>query len=297
MRPSFTRSAMLSVVAAFLGVTTSGCDDGLARPSEGDVDARIAEATARLDTSAPGRTVLAAIDAHGGLERWYANGPLRFRYVYTRLDSLGQPTDAPPLDSRQTVDTWSARAVHAVSADTTTRFGWTGAEAWAVPSADALPTDARFWSLTPYYFVGMPFVLADPGVRLEAADTLTVEGRTYEQVRVTFEEGTGDAPDDYYYLLVDPETHRVGGVRYVVSYGPFNPDGGHTPETIMLYDGAQTVGGITLQDGFRSFAWAGSGPGMPKARGTVTDVAFLPETSDDAFAPPPDAEIQPDIEP
>ena len=261
-----------------------------------DVDGRVAEATARLEATAPGRTVLAAIDAHGGLAAWYAGGPLRFRYAYTRLDSAGRPADAPPLDTRQTVDLWGARAVHALAADPAVRFGWTGAEAWAEPSAEAVPTDPRFWSLTPYYFVGMPFVLADPGVRLDAAAPLAVEGRTYDQTRVTFAPGTGDAPDDYYYLLTDPETSRVGGVRYVVSYGPFNPDGGHTPETIMLYDGAQTVGGVVLQEGFRSFAWDGDGPGAPKARGTVTEAAFAPDTPEAAFATPPGAEVQPDIE-
>lgn len=290
------RLASCVLLLAHLAVAT-GCDDGRARPSDREVEARVAEATARLSASEAGRTVLAAIEAHGGLGTWYANGPLRFRYAYTRLDSLGQAdSTAPPLDTRQTVDPWSSRAAHALAADSSVQFGWTGTEAWAVPSAEALPTDARFWALTPYYFIGMPFVLADPGVQLETAAPLAVEGRTYDQVRVTFSPGTGDAPDDYYYLLVDPETRRVGGVRYVVSYGPFNPDGGHTPETIMLYDGAQTVGGVVLQEGFRSYQWTGSGPGAPKARGTLTEATFLPETPDSAFAAPSGAEIQSDLD-
>ena len=283
------------LVLFLVALAASACDDGRVRPSGGEVAARVDEATERLEATEPGRTVLAAIDAHGGLATWYENGPLRFRYAYTRLDSTGAPTDEPALDTWQTVDPWASRAVHTLAADTTVRFGWTGAEAWAVPSAEAVPTDPRFWSLTPYYFVGMPFVLADPGVRLEAAPPLTVEGRMFDQTRVTFAPGTGDAPDDYYYLLTDPETSRVGGVRYVVSYGPFNPDGGHTPETIMLYDGAQTAGGVIVQEGFRSFAWDGAGPGAPKARGTLTDVSFAPDTPDDAFATPPGAEVQPDI--
>lgn len=287
--------ALLPALSVLL-LTLSACDDGLARPSARDAAARAADATARLEATAPGRTVLAALDAHGGLRAWYAAGPFRFRYAYTRLDSLGRPdTTQAPLDTWQTVDPWSARAVHTLAADTTVRFGWTGTQAWTMPSAERVPTDARFWSLTPYYFVAMPFVLADPGVQLAAAEPLTVEGRTYEQVRVTFSAGTGDAPDDYYYLLVDPATHRVGGVRYVVSYGPFNPDGGHTPETIMLYDGAQTVGGITLQQGFRSFLWDGAGPGTPKARGTLSEVSFQPGLRDDAFAVPPGATVQPGL--
>ncbi len=229
--------------------------------------------------------VWAAIEAHGGLARWYGNGPLRFRYTY---DRLGSDDD---IDTEQTVDTWAARARHTVMTDSAA-FGWTGTEAWVMPAGAELPTNARFWALTPYYFVAMPFVLADPGVNLEAAGQMEADGRSYDLVRVTFDAGTGDAPDDYYVLLLDPETRRVGGVRYVVSYPGFFPAGGATPERLMLYDGAQTVDGITLQEGFRSFAWTGSGAGEPAAQGTLTAVRFAPETPDDLFETPSGAEVQ-----
>ncbi len=264
---------------------SGGPPAALARPSDAAVAERVADATARLEASEGGRLVLEAADAHGGLARWYANGPLHFRYAYDRLDGN------PPLDTEQTVDTWSSRAVHTMMPDSAARFGWTGSEAW-VAGADSLPTNARFWSLTPYYFVAMPFVLADPGVNLELAGEMTAEGRSYALVRATFDAGTGDAPDDYYYLLLDPETRRVGGVRYVVSYPGFFPEGGASPERLMLYDGAQTAGGITLQEGFRSFAWTGDGAGEPSARGTVTNLRFVPDAPDSLFARPPDATVQ-----
>ena len=258
----------------------------LAAPSEADVQARVAEAEERLLASEGGQVVWEAIEAHGGLTRWYANGPLRFRYAYERLDGR------PPLDTRQVVDPWSSRARHATMPDSSAQFGWTGERAWALPDTAGLPVNARFWALTPYYFVAMPFVLADPGVNLERAGRMDVEGRTYDLVRATFDAGTGDAPDDYYYLLLDPETRRVGGVRYAVSYPGFFPEGGQAPERLMLYDGAQTANGITLQEGFRSFLWAGDGPGEPAAEGAVTDVAFVPEAPDSLFAMPAGAMVQ-----
>ncbi|MEO0558894.1 MAG: hypothetical protein AAF170_11995 [Bacteroidota bacterium] len=286
------RVAVLLLTVSFL----TACDNGLARPSDRQLQQRVNAATERLTASDAGQRVLDAIEAHGGLATWYSNGPVHFRFAYGGVDSLGQPT-GDPLATDQTIDTWSARAVHQLVADTSVSFGWTGTDAWAMPNADAVPTNPRFWSLTPYYFVSMPFVLADEGVQLELADTLTVEGTTYDQVYVTFAEGTGDAPDDYYYLLVHPETNRVGGVRYVVSFAPYNPDGGHTPETIMLYDGAQTMNGITVQEGFRSFAWSDSLRGLasPKAAGTVTELAFRGDMPDVAFEMPTGAEVQPDI--
>ncbi len=257
----------------------------LARPSENAVQARVEAAQARLDTSEAGRMIQAAIEAHGGLARWYGSGPLGFRYTYERAEG-------PPIDTRQIVDPWAARARHATLPDSSVQFGWTGREAWVKPAAAEAPINARFWSLTPYYFVGMPFVLADPGVNLETAGQMTAEGQTYDLVRVTFDPGTGDAPDDYYYVLLEGETRRVGGVRYVVSYPGFYPEGGASPERLMLYDGAQEAGGLTFQEGFRSFAWTEDGPGAPAAEGTVTGLRFLPEAPDSLFALPPNAAVQ-----
>jgi hypothetical protein len=263
-------------------------DVPLAGPAAEDVEGRVAEARERLAASDAGRRAWSSIEAHGGLARWYGNGPLHFRYTYNRVDG------GPPIDTEQTVDTWSSRAVHRVVGDPLSsravRFGWTGEEAW-LSGADSIGVNPRFWALTPYYFVAMPFVLADSGVNLEEAGQMEAEGAAYDLVRITFEPGTGDAPDDYYYLLLDPETQRVGGVRYVVSYPGFFPEGGHTPERLMLYDGSQTVRGITLQEGFRSFAWTERGVGEPAAEGTVTDVRFVPNAPDSLFAVPAGATV------
>jgi hypothetical protein len=61
------------------------------------------------------------------------------------------------------VDTWSSRAVHTLAADSSVSFGWTGSEAWVRPAGAEVPTTPRFWALTPYGYVSIPFVFADPG--------------------------------------------------------------------------------------------------------------------------------------
>ncbi|MEM6336568.1 MAG: hypothetical protein AAF752_08370 [Bacteroidota bacterium] len=251
------------------------------------IDARVAAAHERLEATEGGRLLREAIDAHGGLATWYANGPIAFTYRYGRGNGSA-------LETAQVIDTWSSRARHEVlnrpdSLGEAT-FGWTGQEAWAMPNAGAVPTNARFWALTPYYFVSMPFVLADPGVNLEAAGQMSVEDRTYDLVYATFDSGTGDAPDDYYYVLIDPETKQVGGVRYIVSYPGFYEKGQHSTERLMLYDGAQTIDGITVQEGFRSFAWTGAGKGEAAATGTTTNVRFESALPSDYFDMPAEAE-------
>ncbi len=255
-----------------------------ATPSAEAVAARVAASTARLEASAAGRLVLEAIAAHGGLARWWANGPAYFRFNY-------RPIGRRAVDTYQLVDTWSSRARHWLAEDTTAGFGWDGRIAWRLPPGADLPTNARFWALTPYYFIGIPFVLGDEGVILAGDGTMDFEGTRYDLVRVTFEPGTGDAPDDYYVVLLHAETRRVGGVRYVVSYPGYYPQGGHGAEKLITYDGAQQIDGITFPETFRSFTWTDAGPGDLVTETSLTNVAFRPNTPDAAFAVPPGAEL------
>ncbi len=248
---------------------------------------RVAAAHARLDETEAGRRVRAAIDAHGGLPRWYENGPMQFRFRYVPVEGL------PPVDTEQLVDTWSARAVHRLPNDHTVRFGWDGERAWQHPPGAELGTNARFWALTPYYFVAIPFVLGDAGVNLELVGELEFERDDYDLVRATFAPGTGDAPGDYYVVLIDQESHRVGGVRYIVSYPGFFPDGGHSPEKLFTYDGDQIVDGITLPERFRAFPWSDEDGVVDEVvtNAELTDVRFFLGASDADFAVPAGAEV------
>lgn len=260
--------------------------EALARVPQSWIEARVKKAEARLSASPAGEKVARAITAHGGLERWYANGPIQFRFRYAPVGD-----ESKVRDTRQLVDTWRSRAVHTMVDDATHHFGWDGERAWA--DFDAKTSSPRFWSLTPYYFVGVPFVFADEGITLVDEGPIEFEGKAYDQIRVTFAAGTGDAPDDFYVMYLEQETGRVGGVRYVVSYPGFFPDGGHSPEKFMAYDGAQVIDGITLPQSFRTFAWdvEGKAPKEKVTDTTLSEVSFLPETPEAAFHVPQGAQV------
>jgi hypothetical protein len=251
------------------------------------VEARVGEARQRLAASPGGERIWAAMEAHGGLERWYHNGPLSLRYTY-------QPVgDRPVRDTRQIIDTWSSRARHRDADNPAVEFGWDGHQAWVkMPEgADPPATNVRFWSLTPYYFVATPFVLADSGVILELEGEAEWNGRSYDLVRATFAPGTGDAPDDFYVVYVDRETDRVGALRYVVSYPGFFPDGGHSPEKLMTYEDYAEVDGVLLAQRSRFYAWDGSRTGELVTEVTVRELAFQPETPSATFEVPAEATV------
>ncbi|MCB9745625.1 MAG: hypothetical protein H6741_21645 [Alphaproteobacteria bacterium] len=252
------------------------------KPSEAQV--RAEEAQARLAASPGGQVLAKALEAHGGLEAWYAAETLDFEFDYA---PVGAPEKRKHTRSR--VELRSARVVQEeLGEGADARFGWDGARAWVTPSPEALNVDARFWALTPYYFVGVPFVLADPGARWEDLGELEVAGEAVRAVKVSYEPGTGDSPDDYYVLHLDPETWQVEALRYIVSYPGFFPEGGTSPEKLMAYTDFVEQGGLRLVSATETHAWSPETlePGETTVRTTIRYGALGAPLGDADFAPP-----------
>ncbi len=265
----------------------SPAEPRLAAPDPSWIEARVTATEARLAASDAGRVVDEAIEAAGGLRAWYAASPLEFRFAYQPLDGK------TPRDTRQVVDLWRSRAVHTWMEDPEVTFGWDGETAWQHGNDGEIPINPRFWSLTPYYFVGIPFVLGDEGVELRLDGTATFEDRDCQLVRVGFADGTGDAPDDAYVVYVDQATKRVVALRYVVSYPGFFPDGGHGPWKLMAYDGTQQVAGLKLPERFRTWTWNdAAGRGELVTKTTLSELAVRSGATLDGFAMPEGATPQ-----
>lgn len=249
------------------------------------ISERVATSESRMQESAAGQRLLDAINAHGGLEKWFANGALWFHFDYQPLDGKTR------RNSHQLVDQWSARAVHELASDRSVRYGWDGQEAWVFPDTAQLPVNPRFWSMTPFYFVGLPFVLADEGTRYQLLDPQELNGQMYDLVKVTYTSGTGDAPDDFYVVYIHQETSHMEALRYIVTYPGFFPNGGHSPEKIMILKGLQEVDGIALATGYDTHWWQDT-VGAHITTIDVKDVQFKSDVNrEEAFAKPEGASV------
>lgn len=288
---------------------TDATRDGVGPVPEAWVAERVADSRRRLTSSEAGQRVWQAIEAHGGLERWLSSGTIAFEFDYA---PLGSPERR--MHTHNQVDIWGSRARQQEVGEPSNQgpaeesdgepgaaratFGWDGERAWITPSPEAFPSPARFWATTPYYFVGMPFVLGDPGTRFERLEDAELEGELHHLVKVTYEEGTGDSPDDYYILYIHPETHRVGGLRYVVAYPGFFPEGGHTPEKLMIYDEQRQVEGLWLSHDMDAYAWDAEARERREkvTEITVADVELGQAWPGSLFAPPVGAEVITEIQ-
>lgn len=248
---------------------------------------RVAAAKERLGQTTEGQRIWQALEAHGGLENWYAKSPLHFRFNY-------QPDEGAGLDTRILNDYVNSRTVHTMVSDSSVRYGWDGNQAWLQP-ADANPgTSVRFWSLTPYYFVGLPFVLADEGIHFSTLEPLEWQENTYTPIKVTYGNGVGDAPDDYYVIYLNEQTNQLDALRYIVSYRGFFEDGQHLPEKLMTITEHITVDGMILPAGFQTRWWNDGKPSEVNTKVEVTEYAFHPQTSAAAFAMPTGAKVMED---
>ncbi|WP_020528311.1 DUF6503 family protein [Flexithrix dorotheae] len=266
---------------------SEGKESNKVKPEKDWVTTRVLAAQERLNKSPEGKLVWESIEAHGGLEKWYNNGPVFFRFNYRPLD-----TAKTVRDTYQTIDTWSARSRHYLPDNPEVSFGWDGEKAWQVSVENDLKINPRFWSLTPYYFVSMPFVFSDEGVKLSLFEEgKEFENKIYDLVKVTYQENVGDAPEDYYIIYINRETHLIDVIRYIVSYPGFFPEGGHTPEKLMTYENRQLVNGISFAGLHRTFMYREDTVQEYVTKTVVTDVVFKPELESSFFNVPDGAQV------
>jgi len=105
--------------------------------------------------------------------------------------------------------------------------GHNGATAWATLDGKRLegkPVEfADFLRETNYYWFAMFTKLLDPGLTYKYEGRREAEGVSYHLVRVGFEEGVGDAQDDYL-LYVNPETYLADYFLFTIrEFGMNNP--------------------------------------------------------------------------
>ncbi|MGJ8645184.1 MAG: hypothetical protein ACSHX9_17410 [Luteolibacter sp.] len=224
--------------------------------------------------------VMETIDAHGGSEKWYGNGQLQFRWTYHMTDKGADVV----VDTVQTVDPKSLAVKHEVVGKDIT-FGFNNGVDWIRPKGTELTPPHRFWALTPTYFLGIPFVFNDENANFETLpESMEFEGKEYTQVKITYNKEAGDSPDDYYVLLIDPETKVTRGAYYTVTSDLLGRDQPGPPKFISL-DDLQDVGGVMLAEGHRTFEMPEGKIGEQMRFTEVSGVKWLPEGTVDLAVP------------
>lgn len=203
------------------------------------------------------------LEAHGGLDAWSKMKTMEFSFPKGEAKELHQ-VDLP------------TRKVRISHPDYT--IGFDGSEAWVTPSKEAFGTmSPRFYHNLIFYFYAIPHVLSDPGINYEVLPDRVVNGKTLDAIKISFNDGVGDAPDDYYIAHFDKETHEFYFLLYTVTYfsGEANENFG-----AIVYDNWKEVNGLKVPQSMKGYKFAADTLGEQRYERVFDDIKLSADALD-----------------
>jgi len=210
-------------------------------------------------------------EAHGGLEKWNEQNTI----IYTMVGFPLTPQVAKP--NKSTVDL--KNRYNRIESEEFT-VGFNGETAWTIPSPEAVGLPPRFFSLGSFYFNGMPFVFADPGLILTDAGTATFQGKSYRLINVGFEKGTGHSSKDDFQLLINPETNKLALINHSVTEI-------QVERVTWVFNEWQDVNGLLVPSKLTYYpGWNPDNPGEGAVY-TIENVSFSTKSPNKSIYDPP----------
>lgn len=192
----------LKYLLILLVLISISCKDIKTSETENSIDYK----TENLDitTSVYPKIISKVFDAHGGIDAWKKMQTLKF----TMAKESGIETTTTDLYSRYSLIDMPKHTI-----------GFDGNDVW-LHSKDTTSYKGKpkFYYNLMFYFYAMPFILADDGIIYEDVDPLVFEGKSYPGIKISYESGVGESPEDEYILYYDAETNQMKWLGYTVTY-------------------------------------------------------------------------------
>lgn len=184
-------------------------------------------------------------DAHGGYESW------------TNLKTLSYESGG----SKTLVDLQN-RYTRIESESQT--VGFDGENVWVYPPSENADRQRMRYNLM-FYFYAFPFVVGDPGVNYEVLEEVELEGKIYNSVKVSYNSGVGDSPNDSYIICSDPQTNQMQWLMYTATFGGESKD----RYSLIKYEGWQNFAGVLLPTSLQWYGYAEGVVGEPRGEATT----------------------------
>ncbi|MEM6641525.1 MAG: DUF6503 family protein, partial [Bacteroidota bacterium] len=217
-------------------------------------------------------SLTSVFDAHGGFETWSKMKMLTYR--------KGNELTVTNLQNRKIKIT-----------DPNKVIGFDGQDVWQMPdSLDASRT--RFYHNLFFYFYAMPFVVGDPGAYYENVASKELAGKSYAGIKVSYNQGVGDAPDDNYIIWYDPDTKKMEWLMYTVTYSSQEPSDTYK---LIKYSEWRNFEGLLLPTKMQWHQYDGESVGEPQGNALAfSDIALSQDApADSIFTMPLGATIAP----
>lgn len=201
------------------------------------------------------------LEAHGGLANWQKLQTFKF--------------DLPANEEQNQVDLWTRKSLI-----TTPKYkiGSDGNKVWMLQDSTFFESDPRFYHNLMFYFVAMPFVLADPGIIYEPVPDLEVDSQAYAGIKISYESNIGDAAKDNYILYFDKATNEMTYLAYTVTY--FSKEASDQYRLIKYtFD---DIDGLKLPTQMQWFKYENGQVGEPRGEPRIVENIKISETPVDS---------------
>lgn len=191
------------------------------------------------------------------------------------------------LDARITSLTNSSQ-VRVEKKDGTILF-YNGEQMFLHPN-DAEANSARFDVFAWQYFFALPYKVSDPGTKLEVLEQKRMMGNILKRARLTFDENTGDSPDDWYLLYQESDTGLLHAAAYIVTLGKNIEEAEKNPHAIIYRDYV-VESGIPVSTRWTFHNWSEEdGFGEQIGEAVISNISF-PNADDALFEEPANSRV------
>lgn len=104
----------------------------------------------------------------------------------------------------------------------------------------------KFGLYTYQYFFMTPYKLSDKGTKWEKLPQMDINDIPTNRAKLTFEDGTGDSPDDWYMVHSDPTSNIINHVGYIVTGGGATVEEAEKSAHAISYLDYKQVDGIPM---------------------------------------------------
>ncbi|PKP26144.1 MAG: hypothetical protein CVU03_04730 [Bacteroidetes bacterium HGW-Bacteroidetes-2] len=142
-------------------------------------------------------------EAHGGITTW------------NKMNNLCFEIEKPSGAEMHSTDLKSRKTLIASNAF---NIGNDGEKIWIEEIDKPYEGNPKFYYNLMFYFYAMPFILADDGIVYTDLEDTILEDKTYGAIKIGYNAGVGETPEDEYIVFYDKETHKMAWLAYTITF-------------------------------------------------------------------------------
>ena len=161
-----------------------------------------------------------------------------------------------------------------------------GKKIWRNSTDATADKQVRFEIFMWQYFFMAPFKMDDAGTNWQISTDKILYNSDYARAKLTFKNGTGDTPNDWFLVHRNKATDFLEAMAYIVTFGSKSVSEAEKRPNGIMYDDFTTVEGVRFATTWTFSKWSEErGFYEPKGGAKIKNIRFIKPMAD-TFSPP-----------